>query len=241
MAVMNMLSSQSDLEKRRPLRDQVYGLLRQRIVTGEIAPGASIDDKLLAAELGISRTPVREAVKKLSDEHLVDVVAQSGTRASRIDTHEVRQAYLIRRVLEMESAASAALLTSTSHIEALNDILAGHERFIAQKKYVEAIAADDAFHRYIARMSNLNRLWAMIEISKAQLDRCRHKMLPRPGEADATVKQHKDIIRALSSGEAEAAREAMAKHLDSAFANTMKVLDAESLGSFAPFTTPAPR
>jgi GntR family transcriptional regulator, rspAB operon transcriptional repressor len=241
MTTMNILNSRSDFDKRIPLREQVYDLLRQRIVTGQIAPGESIDDKQIAAELNISRTPVREAVKKLSDENLVDVVAQSGTRASRIDTHEVRQAFLIRRALEMESAASAARFTTEQHVDTLKQILDSHERLIAQKKYVEAIAADDQFHRSIAAMSNLNRLWTIIDISKAQLDRCRHKMLPRPGEAEATIKQHKEIIKAVASGDAEAARLAMAKHLDSAFANTMKVLDAEVAGSFAPFTTQAPR
>jgi GntR family transcriptional regulator, rspAB operon transcriptional repressor len=238
---MKLATSHTSFDKRIPLREQVYQLVRQRIVTGQIAPGESIDDKLIAAELNISRTPVREAVKKLSDENLVDVVAQSGTRASRIDIHEVRQAFLIRRALEMESAASAARVTTANHIDVLKQVLESHERLIAQRKYVEAIAADDQFHRSIAAMSNLNRLWTIIDISKAQLDRCRHKMLPRPGEAEATIKQHKAIIKAIASGDSDAARLAMAKHLDSAFANTMKVLDAEGAGSFAPFTTPAPR
>jgi GntR family transcriptional regulator, rspAB operon transcriptional repressor len=238
---MNIVHNRTAFDKRMPLSEQVYDLLRQRIVTGQIAPGESIDDKQIAAELNISRTPVREAVKKLSDENLVDVVAQSGTRASRIDIHEVRQAFLIRRALEMESAASAASCTTANHIEVLTQILESHERLISQRKYVEAIAADDQFHRSIAAMSNLNRLWTIIDISKAQLDRCRHKMLPRPGEAEATIKQHKFIIKAVASGDDEAARLAMATHLDSAFANTMKVLAAEAAGSFAPFTKRAPR
>jgi GntR family transcriptional regulator, rspAB operon transcriptional repressor len=238
---MKLTSSHASFDKRIPLREQVYQLVRQRIVTGQIGPGESIDDKQIAAELNISRTPVREAVKKLSDENLVDVVAQSGTRASRIDSHEVRQAFLIRRALEMESAASAARFTSAQHIDALRQVLEIHQRLIAQKKYVDAIAADDQFHRTIAAMSNLNRLWTIIDISKAQLDRCRHKMLPRPGEAEATIKQHKVIIKAIASGDDAAARLAMATHLDSAFANTMKVLDAEAAGSFAPFTKQALR
>lgn len=232
---MNAFSSQSDLDRRRPLRDQIYAVLRDRIITGHIPPGGSIDDKELAAELGISRTPVREAIKKLSDEHLVDVIAQSGTRASRVDRHEVKQAYLIRRALEMESVGQAATLMSASHLESLNAIYATHERLLEQKRFVEGIAADDHFHRYIAGISNLGRLWNMVEISKAQLDRCRHIMLPRPGEPEITLMHHRDIIKSLQAGP-EAARDAMAKHLDAAFGATMKVLDAESAGSFAPFT-----
>lgn len=236
-----ILRSRTEAERRTSLRDQVYDVLRQRIITGEIAPGEAIDDKEIAAQLGVSRTPVREAVKKLSDEHLLDVIAQSGTRVSRIDRHEVHQAYLIRRSLEMESAAQAALNMSATHAEALLGILRSHTRAIDQKKFVEAIGIDDSFHRYIAEISNLNRLWNTIEISKAELDRCRHKMIPRSGEAEATLKQHRDIIKALESGDSEAARQSMARHLDAAYGNTVKMLEAEHAGSFAPFTKPALR
>jgi DNA-binding GntR family transcriptional regulator len=241
MAAMMILRSRQEAQQRRSLRDHVYAMLRQRIVTGEIQPGAAIDDKEIASQLGISRTPVREAVKKLSDEHLVDVVAQSGTRVSRIDRHEVHQAYIIRRALEMESAASAATHMAPVHKEALDQILTNHTRAIEQKNYAEAIVIDDGFHRYIAGISNLSRLWNTVEISKAELDRCRHKLLPRAGEGEATLKQHRDIIQALASKEPEAARLAMARHLDAAYGNTVKMLEAESAGSFAPFTKPVPR
>lgn len=237
MAVKMILRSHSEAERRVSLRDQVYGVLRHRIITGEIPPGGDIDDKEVAGQLGISRTPVREAIKKLSDERLVDVVAQSGTRASRIDRQEVQQAYLIRRALEMESAAQAAMNMSAKHAEALNSNLAEHTKAIEQKRFADAIAVDDSFHRYIAGISNLNRLWNTVEISKAELDRCRHMMMPRAGEADLTLKQHRDVIRHLQGGDAEAARQAMARHLDAAYGNTVKMLDNESAGSFAPFTT----
>ncbi|MFO1033241.1 MAG: GntR family transcriptional regulator [Hyphomicrobiales bacterium] len=70
------------------MRDQIYDLLRAEIVTGTIPPGGVIDEKNIASALKVSRTPVREAVKKLSDEHLVEVVAQSGTRAAPLDREE---------------------------------------------------------------------------------------------------------------------------------------------------------
>jgi DNA-binding GntR family transcriptional regulator len=215
------------LDRRLPLGEQVYSLIRGMIVTGRISPGDTIDDKEIATRLNISRTPVREAVKRLSDEHLVDVVAQSGTRASRIDRHELNQAFLIRRALEMESAAQAAMRMTQPRIEALSDLLLAHARAIESRDYEKAIATDDSFHRYIADVSDLPRLWRAIEISKAQLDRCRHKMLPRAGEGEATLEQHREIIRALNSGDPEKARAAMAQHLERAFANTIKVLDGE--------------
>jgi GntR family transcriptional regulator, rspAB operon transcriptional repressor len=218
--------SDERLDRQRPLRGQIYALVRRLILTGEIAPGEIIDEKMIAAQLSISRTPVREAVKKLSDEHLVDVIAQSATRASRIDRREVEEAFLIRRALEMESAAQAAARITPAHIEDLSDILDIHARAIKRRRFGDAIAHDDQFHRAIAEISNLPRLWRTIEISKAQLDRCRHLMLPRKGEGEATLEQHQKIIRALASKNPERARAAMAQHLETAYGNAVKAMDA---------------
>jgi GntR family transcriptional regulator, rspAB operon transcriptional repressor len=229
ITVMRLALSRTRLDRRQPLREQIYGLIRELIVTGKIGPGEVVDEKEIAALLKISRTPVREAVKKLSDEHLVDVIAQSGTRASRIDRHEVEQAYIIRRALESESAAQAAPRMTDAHADALSDLLVAHSKAAERKDYVAAIALDDQFHRSIAEISNLPRLWRAIEISKAPLDRCRHMMLPRTGEAEFTLEQHREIIRALNSRDPERARAAMADHLEKAYSNAAKVLDAEFL------------
>ncbi|MFO1033240.1 MAG: FCD domain-containing protein [Hyphomicrobiales bacterium] len=98
------------------------------------------------------------------------------------------------------------------HADNLSDLLLRHGRFIDAKDYVRAIATDDEFHRYIAEI-NLHRLWRAIEISKAQLDRCRHLALPHPGEAEATLDQHRKIIRSLNSGDPEQARLTMAESI----------------------------
>ena len=220
--------SSAKLDRRRPMRDQIYPLIRDLILTGQIAPGEVLDEKAIAAQLDISRTPVREAVKKLSDEHLVDVVAQSGTRVASIDRHEIEQAYLIRRALEMESAAHAAPRMTEAHAESLTEILLLHERAIEQKKFVKAIAIDDSFHRTIAQIADMPRLWHMVEISKAHLDRCRHTLLPRTGEATATLEQHREIIRTLNTKNPEAAREAMRNHLDHAYRGVDRMLQSAS-------------
>jgi len=217
--------SRAKLDRRRPMRDQIYPLIRDLIVTGAIKPGDAIDEKGIAEQLSISRTPVREAVKKLSDEHLVDVVAQSGTRAAKIDPKEIEQAYLIRLSLEMKSAAQAAPHMDDSHAEGLADILMLHERAIEQRKFVRAIAIDDSSHRYIANLAELPRLWHMVEISKAHLDRCRHMLLPLTGEAEATLEQHREIIRAMNTKDPDNARNAMRKHLESSYKSTVRMLE----------------
>jgi GntR family transcriptional regulator, rspAB operon transcriptional repressor len=218
------------LDRSRPLRDQIYPLVRGLILSGVIRPGEVIDEKAIAAQLEVSRTPVREAVKRLSDEHLVDVVAQSGTKASRMDRRAIAESFLIRRALEMESAAQAAGHMSQEHADRLHDILARHERAVEKRQFGEAIARDDEFHRAITEISDLPRLWSTIEISKAQLDRCRHMMLPRAGQAEATLEQHREIIRGLNSRDPAKAAAAMKAHLDAAYRSTEAVLDGGGLG-----------
>jgi GntR family transcriptional regulator, rspAB operon transcriptional repressor len=221
--------SRSRLDRSRPMRDQIYPLVRRMILSGAIKPGDVIDEKAIAAQLDVSRTPVREAVKKLSDENLVEVIAQSGTRASRMDRKEIEEAFLIRRALEAESASQAATRMTQAHADRLEDILLLHARALERKKYVEAIERDDDFHRYITDISDLPRLWRAIEISKAQLDRCRHMMVPRAGEAETTLKKHRVIITALKSENSETAAQAMRDHLETAYRSTIAVLDGPGL------------
>lgn len=217
------------LDRSRPLRDQIYPMVRSLILTGAIRPGEVIDEKAIAAQLNISRTPVREAVKRLSDERLVDVVAQSATRAAKMDRKEIEESFLIRRALEMESASQAATRMTQEAIDRLNDLMARHTRAIERRSFAEAISLDDAFHREITAVSDLPRLWRTIEISKAQLDRCRHLMLPRAGEAEATLEQHRAIIRALISKDPAKASEAMRNHLNAAYRSTVALLDREGM------------
>ena len=227
---MTLDLSRTHLDRARPLREQIYPVLRMAILCGTIKPGEVIDEKGIAEQLKVSRTPVREAVMRLSDEHLVDVVAQSGTRAARIDRKEIAEAYLIRRALETESAAEAAPRMAQDHADRLAGLLIQHARAIERRNYVEAIRCDDRFHEYITSISGLPRLWAMIEKCKAPLDRCRHMMLPRAGQAEATLEQHREIIRALNSRDPERARTAMRSHLEQAYRATEAVMDGPGIG-----------
>jgi DNA-binding GntR family transcriptional regulator len=217
------------LDRSHPLREQIYPMIRTLLLTGAIRPGEVIDEKAIAAQLNVSRTPVREAVKRLADEHLVEVVAQSATRAAKLDRKEIEESYLIRRALEMESAAQAASHMTQEHADRLAAILMLHARALEQRNFVEAIARDDEFHRYISGISNLPRLWSTIEISKAQIDRCRHLMLPRAGEGEATLEHHREIIRGLNSRDPAKASAAMKAHLDAAYRSTAAVLDGPGL------------
>jgi DNA-binding GntR family transcriptional regulator len=219
-----------ELDRSRPLRDQIYALIRRLILTGDLAPGLMIDEKAIASQLGVSRTPVREAVKKLSDENLVDVKAQSGTAIAAIDRKLIHEAFLIRRALEVESIGIAASRMNERHGERLEELHLLHTRAIQRKRYVDAIARDDAFHSYISEISDLPRLWQAIEISKAQLDRCRYLTVPRPGQAEGTLVQHRVIVRALLQKDAALSRQTMREHLEQSYQGIVAFLEIVGAG-----------
>lgn len=226
---MSSIPGNFRIDRQLSLSEQVYAMLRNLILTGAIKPGELIDEKGIAARLNISRTPVREAVKRLSEELLVHVVAQSATRASQLELATIREAYLIRRALEMESVSQAASVMNQVHADVLAAIIKKHVRAIEQKRYSDAIEIDDEFHAYIAMMNDLARLWRTVEVSKAQLDRCRHILLPQAGQAEKTIEQHRKILRGLNTGDPAVARETMKSHLDFAFHSAFKHLEQTDL------------
>jgi len=217
----------ASLNRSIPLRDQVYALVRRAIVTGKLAPGAPVNEIDIAARLGISRTPVREAVKKVSDEGLIEVFAQTGTFVADISRRQVEEAYIIRIALELESIRRAAAAVETRHLQDLEDIIHAHETALKRSRFDEAITRDDEFHRYIAEMNGLSMLWKAVDISKAQMDRCRLLSLPSPGAGQETIAQHRAILDALGRRDPEASMTALRTHLETSLRNTLSYLDAE--------------
>jgi GntR family transcriptional regulator, rspAB operon transcriptional repressor len=209
------------LNRSMPLRDQIYAVVRRAIVTGHLPPGTVINEIEIAERLGLSRTPVREAVKKVSDEGLVDVHAQSGTFVAEINRAQVEEAYIVRIALECESVARAAPLMNETHRHNLEDIIERHGTALSRGRFDEAIARDDDFHRYIAQISNLVMLWKMVDTCKAQMDRCRILTVPRPGHGSTTIEQHRAILAALAAKKAKPAIAALRDHLDTSLGNTL--------------------
>ncbi|MFV0369656.1 MAG: GntR family transcriptional regulator [Hyphomicrobiaceae bacterium] len=201
------------LDRSIPLRVQISSIVRRLIVTGRLKPGDTVNEPQIAKRLGVSRTPVREAVKRLSDEGLIDVFAQSGTFVTEISRQAIEEAFVIRTALELESVARAAPLMDARHTANLREIMRRHEERLANNQFADAIDADDEFHRYIAEVNNMKLLWRAVDISKAHMDRGRLLVLPQPGQGQITLRQHKAILNALIRRDTAGATEAMRAHL----------------------------
>jgi len=174
--------------------DQVYELLRHSIIMLEIQPGAPIVEKDICAELSVSRTPVREAVQKLAEEGLVNVIPHSGTYVSHISFQVAEEGFVIRRALEIESVRRAA------------------------QRFDEAGGRElDALHAKIAQMSGMPRIWKFITLAKVHLDRMRQLSAPVPGHLAMVTEQHAAIVAAIRAGKPDQAELAMRIHLESSF------------------------
>ncbi len=216
------------IDRGQSMRDQIYSMVRTQILTGVMLPGGTVDEKAIALRLGVSRTPVREAIQKLSDEHLVDVKPRSGTRVAKVSRSHVYQAFMIRRALESETVFSAAKNLKQKDVKRLERNLKQHEMALKRKQFVDAISLDDEFHKTIADIANLPLLWRAITIFKAQLDRCRHQTLPREGYGASTLEQHAAILDALKDKDEALAQRMMQAHLDKTYVGIEKFLDTHA-------------
>lgn len=223
-AIASALPEDARIDRGAPIPDQVYRFLRQAIVSLAMPPGAVIVEKEITQRLEISRTPVRDAIRLLADERLVDIKPQSGTYVALIDRHQLEQGRLIRRALEVEGIRQAALHVDEAALERLQDLVTLQERAAARGRHAEFIFQDDAFHRAISELSGFEGLWPTINRSKAHLDRVRHLSTPLSQHSSKAIAQHRAVIKALASGDCERAAKAMTHHLDDAYGRLSVVL-----------------
>jgi GntR family transcriptional regulator, rspAB operon transcriptional repressor len=193
---------------------RVYLCLRQRIVEMSMLPGERIVEREIADELGISRTPVHEAVQRLADEGLVEVLPRSGTFVARIPLDALEEAMLVRNALEtaiIEKAAERATAEGVARLRAILD----EEDAAAQANDLRAFhRSDETFHATLAELSGYPGVWPIILQAKTQVDRYRQLTLPLEGRMMDVLAEHRAVVDAVASGDPRQAVHAMRDHLD---------------------------
>ena len=192
----------------------IHALLREEILSLRRKPGEPIAEKDIAAAHGVSRTPVREALLRLADEGLVDIIAKSGTHVSRIPLADLPEAITIRRVLEQLAVRGAVASATGSQIIELRAILVRTAE-AAEAGDTEAFhRADEAFHEAVATAGRHPGVWALVRHVKLQVDRFRRLTLPLEGRMARVVAEHEAVLAAIEARDAEAAAAAMGAHVD---------------------------
>lgn len=188
-------------------------MLREQIVSLALPPGSRVSDAGLAAELGFSRTPVREAVLQLADEGLLRVQPQSGTFVARISVAAVGDAQFVREALEVAALSTALGRLTGADAERLTANLADQRRAEAASDVDAFYALDQAFHRIIMDLSGHPDVWQIAQRSRAHMDRVRRLSLPEPAVVSALIDQHESIATQLIAGEGPAAEAVLRDHV----------------------------
>lgn len=200
-----------------PKTSQVYAIMRSAIVNLHLAPGSIVNEKLICDQLGISRTPLREAILQLQGENLVSVVPNSGTYVSKIDLQSVFDGHLVRDALELKVVRMTANRMTPQFERALDFNIHQQERMAADRDYDGFYELDDAFHAMICEFGASARIWRIINGAKAQLDRVRRLSFPLPSHLDVVLSEHKAVVDGMKKRDPDAAAAAMKVHLDRVF------------------------
>jgi DNA-binding GntR family transcriptional regulator len=200
-----------------PKTAQVYGIMRRAIVNLHLAPGSNVNEKLICEQLGISRTPLREAILQLQSENLVSVVPNSGTYVCKIDLQSVFDGQLVRDALELKVVQLAATRMTAQFERALDFNMHQQKRMASDLDYDGFYALDEAFHTMICEFGASSHIWKIINGAKAQLDRVRRLSFPLPSHLDVVLREHEAVVDGLKLRDPDAAAAAMKVHIDRVF------------------------
>jgi GntR family transcriptional regulator, rspAB operon transcriptional repressor len=192
----------------------VYRVLRQEIIWLKRKPGEPIVEKDIALAQSVSRTPVREALLRLTAEGLVDTISKSGTFVARIPLRALPEAMVVRKALEQVTARSAAIHARKSEVTGLRAILERQREADAAGDRSAFHGADEAFHAAIATVGRYPGIWSLVQGVKTQIDRYRLLTLPQPGRMARVIKEHAAVVAAIEGHDPERAAAAMEAHLD---------------------------
>jgi DNA-binding GntR family transcriptional regulator len=196
-----------------PAGPAIYSALRDAIIRAELEPGRQLSENELASQLGVSRTPVREALARLRDDRLVEIVPQLGTFVSRISAEAVGDAQFIREALECAAVRTAAERAGDDQIAHLQDIVDSQRRARDELDLDGFVRLDDDLHSALCDLSGHPVAWTVVQRANAHLKRIRRLSVPRPDYIAEMVAEHELVVDAVARREPDAAEDALRHHL----------------------------
>lgn len=202
------------LDNYQPLREVVCETLREAIRTGALKPGERLMEIQLAEELGVSRTPVREAIRKLELEGYVIMMPRRGTYVASLSIRDVNEVFEIRTSLDSLASGLAAERITEEELERLKKLLALIGEYIEQNDMDKIVETDTEFHDLLYQASRNTRLVGIIFNLREQLTRFRSTSMSYPGRLKETLEEHSRIVDAIADGDVERAQKAAEDHME---------------------------
>ena len=194
----------------RALYQEVAELLRQRIFNRELAPGSWIDELKLAEEYGISRTPLREALKVLATEGLVTMKVRRGAYVTEVSERDLADVYHLLALLESDAAGVVAIEATAAQLKELTALHKELEKSVGQRERFFEI--NEAFHMRLLEIANNRWRDQMVADLRKVMKLNRHNSLLKSGRIQESLAEHQVIMAALLARNAAATVQAMQAH-----------------------------
>lgn len=203
-----------NMDEYLPLRDVVFNALRKAILTGELKPGERLMEIHLADKLGVSRTPIREAIHKLELEGLVTMLPRRGAQVSEISEGGLRDVLEVRRDLDSFCAELACRRISAEDKKRLVEAYEEFNKAVQTNDATVMAKADVALHNIIIEATGNERLITIINNLGEQMYRYRFEYIKDESKRDDIMREHKALVESIINGDVAAAREASNVHID---------------------------
>lgn len=197
-----------------PLRDVVFQTLRQAILRGELEPGERLMEIHLANRLGVSRTPIREAIRKLELEGLVLMIPRKGAEVAEITEKSLRDVLEVRRALEELAVELACEKITPEQIQELRDAAASFRDSLQEGDITRIAEADVKFHDVIYLATDNQKLIQLLNNLREQMYRYRVEYLKRSDFHQQLMDEHEEIIETIERGQKDQAVQVVCQHVD---------------------------
>ena len=217
-----------DMDEYLPLRDVVFNTLRKAILKGELKPGERLMEIALAERLGVSRTPVREAMRKLELEGLVVMIPRRGAQVANITEKDLNDVLEVRIALENLSIENACARMTEEQLAELKRAGRNFEETIKEGNLVKLAEADVAFHEVIYKASDNRRLNQVLNNLREQIYRYRVEYLKEEETRNVLVKEHEEIYGAIKNRDVKKAQEISFRHIENQREAIIRSIRAET-------------
>lgn len=197
-----------------PLRDVVFNTLRNAILTGELSPGERLMEIKLADKLGVSRTPIREAIRKLELEGLVVNTPRKGAEVANISSEDLRDVLEVRRSLEVLAISLACDKMTDETLELLHENIDAFKHSIDAKATSDIASVDVTFHDIIYKSTGNNRLIQILNNISEQMYRYRFEYIKNKESWNRLVEEHMNIYEAIKNRDKDSAVKSILLHID---------------------------
>lgn len=211
-----------------PLRDVVFNTLRQAILKGELKPGERLMELALAERLGVSRTPIREAMRKLELEGLVVMIPRRGAQVANITEKDLNDVLEVRIALENMAIEKACKRMSGEQMDKLWQAAKEFERTMSDGNLVRLAQADVAFHESIYEASDNRRLIQVLNNLREQIYRYRVEYLKDEETRNVLVKEHEELYKAIRDRDVERALAISFQHIENQRKAIIETIAAEN-------------